>query len=167
MNPRKILSIVGRRTFWRADLVPPGIPDGSGDTDGWEAWVEDDAREERRYTPATGGGVPADANLVSSRLDPEGKLHMPVLDLDFPASLVPSSTPGHFHLYIDKEMDWKTYERLLKALSDAGVIERGYYKASKARKATYVRIPGHTKDNAILPSGAMASHALPSHLAPY
>src|SRR4051794_39832810 len=43
-----------------------------------------------------------DANLVSSRLatkDHEifGDWHSPVLDIDFEARLIPSSTPGHYH----------------------------------------------------------------------
>jgi hypothetical protein len=149
MTVTEILRIVGLRTFWRAetlDFVPP-----SGDA----SWVESDEREARRYVPATGWQtVPADANLVSSRMDEEGKMHMPVIDIDFSTKLVPSTTEGHFHLYLDKAMDWKTYERLLKALADAGIIERGYYKASKARKATYVRIPGTTKADTYLPSQA-------------
>lgn len=93
------------------------------------------------------------ANVISSRVvgtdepgdgdDPahvEWK-HAPVLDLDFPAVLIPSSTPGHFHLYLDKPMEWSKYETLLHALADAGVIERGYANASIARRATFVRDP--------------------------
>lgn len=149
MRPKDVLKVVGRRTFWRAetlDFFPP-----SGD----ESWVETDEREARRYVPVKDtGGVPQDANLVSSRLDQEGKFHMPVIDLDLPASLVPSTTEGHFHLYIDKEMPWPQYLKLLKALASAGIIERGYYRASKKRKATYVRIPGQTKADTYLPSMA-------------
>lgn len=84
------------------------------------------------------------ATLVSSLLT-NGK-HYPTLDIDMPAKLVPSSTPGHFHLYIDCEMSWWRYRRLLKALMKAGVIERGYYKANKSRKATFVRKPGVMKE---------------------
>lgn len=84
-----------------------------------------------------------EAKLVSSLLT-NGK-HYPTLDIDMPAQLVPSSTPGHFHLYIDCEMSWWKYRRLLKALSRAGIIEKGYYRANKLRKATFVRKPGVKK----------------------
>jgi len=45
------------------------------------------------------------ANVVSSLLT-NGN-HAPCIDLDVPAMLVPSSTPGHSHLYIDIEVPWK------------------------------------------------------------
>lgn len=80
------------------------------------------------------------ARLVSSEtLD--GK-HMPVLDIDFEAHLVPSSTAGHFHLYLNKEMDWGTYAKLLLALYEAEIIQEGYYKMAIARGKTFVRCPG-------------------------
>jgi hypothetical protein len=95
---------------------------------------------------------PADATLVSSELMPpdpfDGRAsrHSPALDIDFAARLVPSSTPGHFHLYLDGlSMDWPTYARLLNALADAGVIERGYADASLRRGASFLRLPGATK----------------------
>lgn len=85
------------------------------------------------------------AMLVSSEADSEfGELHYPALDIDFPAELVPSSTEGHFHLYLDCGMKWRTYKRLLKELARAGVIEKGYYGASVARGATMLRLP-HVK----------------------
>lgn len=84
------------------------------------------------------------AKLVSS-LCRDG-LHAPVLDIDFPAQLVPSSTEGHFHLYLDKKMDWKSYKKLLKALYKAGIIEKEYYKAMKRRGSTMVRLPGVAKE---------------------
>lgn len=86
---------------------------------------------------------PADeehANLTSSRL--ENGNHSPVLDIDFPARLEPSSTPGHFHLYLEGlEMPWATYEALLVALGDAGVIGEGYLRHSLNREQTMVRRP--------------------------
>lgn len=86
-------------------------------------------------------------NVISSRIvdsfdEATGEyMHAPVLDLDFPAALIPSSTPGHFHLYLDKSMTWSQYERILKALALGGVIEQGYGEASRARKASFVRDP--------------------------
>lgn len=89
-----------------------------------------------------------EANLVGSLLtvepDPftrgavEQKMHAPVLDLDFGARLVPSETEGHFHLYLDVEIPHRKYMKLLDALAEAGVIERGYAAASMARGQTFV-----------------------------
>lgn len=97
--------------------------------------------------PSTRKQAPeADANLVSSLLE-DGR-HAPLLDLDVPARLVPSSTPGHSHLYVDVPMTWRRYRRLLKALTKAGLIERGFYRASVARRQTMVRKPGVKKASA-------------------
>jgi hypothetical protein len=79
----------------------------------------------------------SEANLISS-LTASG-LHAPVLDIDFEAQLVPSRTPGHYHLYLDKPIPWRRYKKLLRALMKAGIIEKGYYGASVARRMTFVR----------------------------
>lgn len=68
-------------------------------------------------------------------------LHSPVLDIDIPAHLVPSSTPGHSHLYFDHLMTWRQYKRFLKALAKVGILENGYVKASIRRGHTAVRVP--------------------------
>lgn len=103
---------------------------------------------------------PADAEVVLSTTGKTGKagnyswmteepLHRPIIDLDFPAALIPSTTPGHFHLYIDKEMPWSTYQTLLSALAEAGLIEPGYRDASVARQFTSVRMPSVKKEPAV------------------
>lgn len=81
-----------------------------------------------------------EANVVTSMIR-DSNLHTVVLDIDIPAALVPSTTPGKHHLYIDAPMPWSTYETLLKALADAGVIEEGYALASMSRGFTSVRLP--------------------------
>ena len=83
------------------------------------------------------------ANLVSSKCA-SGK-HAPVIDVDIPIYVVPSSQLGHHHLYIDKEISWNNYVRILKALESAGIIETGYLKASLEREYTAVRPIGVTK----------------------
>lgn len=88
----------------------------------------------------------AEANLVSSRLS-DGR-HAPAFDIDFPCELIPSSTPGHFHLYIDKPMSWEEYRILLHALAAVGIIEDGYYHASVREQQTFLRPPGHLKEAA-------------------
>jgi hypothetical protein len=72
--------------------------------------------------------------------------HRPVLDLDMPAKLIPSSTPGHFHLIIDHEMPWPAYRKLLEALAEAGVIEWGFAAASINRGYSSVRVPWVRKE---------------------
>lgn len=81
-----------------------------------------------------------DANLVTSRIEGTN-LHRVVLDIDMDAALVPSSTPGHHHLYINKSLDWTAYTKLLRALVDAGIVQRGYAEASISRGYSAVRPP--------------------------
>lgn len=99
-------------------------------------------------TPAT---IMEGANCVSSRIAATpfgGPQHAIILDLDLPAYLVPSSTPGHSHLYIDKVLPEADYYELLDALAHAGVIEPGYVTASKRKGGTHLRLPWVKKDGA-------------------
>jgi hypothetical protein len=97
------------------------------------------------------------AAVVSSKMaDPlfvfpgeEIELHRPVLDVDLSMHIIPSSTPGHGHLYIDKPMTWAVYERLLDALAAAGIVEQGYVNVSKERGFTAVRVPWVRKGDAL------------------
>ncbi len=63
----------------------------------------------------------------------------------YPTRLVASSTPGHHHLYYDREITWEEYAELLRGLRDAGLIQRGFCRMSLRRKMTMLRLPGHTK----------------------
>lgn len=91
-----------------------------------------------------------EANAVSSEIvvgnARKGK-HALLLDIDHVAYCLSSSTFGHHHLYVDVAMTWRQYKRLLRALMRAGVIERGYYRASLSRKATFLRTPETKKEN--------------------
>jgi len=83
-----------------------------------------------------------EANLWGSRRDFYGvEVHYPTLDIDIPTTLIASSTPGHFHLLIEKGMSWRQYKKLLKALAKAGILEQGYVDASIAKRGSYVRVP--------------------------
>lgn len=73
-------------------------------------------------------------------------MHRPILDIDFPATVIPSSTSGHGHLYIDKPMTWEHYEKLLNVLAEVGIIEPGYADASIERQHTAVRLPWVKKE---------------------
>ncbi len=88
------------------------------------------------------------ANIITSEVAGKPGRHKVVLDLDLPAKLIPSSTEGHFHLMIDKEMDWEDYQRLLWVLADLGIVEEGYASSSDERGYTAVRLPWIHKDTA-------------------
>lgn len=75
-------------------------------------------------------------NAVSS-LTADGR-HLPVIDLDVPARLVPSRRPGHSHLYLDVPMTWGQYSTLLHALCAAGVIEAPHFVRALDSGATLV-----------------------------
>lgn len=94
------------------------------------------------------------ANLISSLLEESegidpfstpGDKHALTLDIDMEARLLPSSTPGHYHLFIDRVLTWEQYVVVLQALAFAGIIEDGYFRAALRQKQTYVRKPGVTK----------------------
>lgn len=97
-----------------------------------------------------------EANLASSLCD-DGN-HLPVIDLDFPARLVPSRTPGHYHLYLDMPLSWAKYQRLLRALLAADLIGNDFYDLAMKHKQTFARIG--EKDPVVLqecPCGAMVA----------
>lgn len=84
------------------------------------------------------------ADIVTSQHKDEFGLtgrHMIMLDIDAPAALIPSSTPGHYHLYIERYMGWDAYVRILDAMANGNVLERGYVEASKKRGFTALRLP--------------------------
>lgn len=90
-----------------------------------------------------------DADLICSDVvdsSPYSKTaHKPVIDFDIPVRLVPSGTPGHSHLYIDKGCSWDQFKRVLDALVAAGFVEDGYRSASVERGYTAVRHPARPK----------------------
>lgn len=74
--------------------------------------------------------------------------HAVVLDIDHPAWLMPSTTPNHYHLYIDvpggiAPDDWSD---VLTVLARVGIIEPGYAGASMARGFTSCRLPWIEKE---------------------
>jgi hypothetical protein len=81
--------------------------------------------------------------VTASPLVPPGgdNVHQPVIDLDIPAKLLPSFQDGHSHLYLDVKMNWTDYLKLLKVMSEVGIIEKEYYEVSKKKGYTAVRAP--------------------------
>lgn len=82
-------------------------------------------------------------NLISS--EQESGLHMPVIDCDYAIQAVPSSTTGHYHLYIDKPITWGSYSDLLLGFLQAGLIEAAWYDNAMRDRRSYVRLPNVKK----------------------
>lgn len=89
-----------------------------------------------------------DETGVADAIYGKGGLHRVALDIDLPVVVMPSTQEGHFHLYIDKEMTWEKYEKLLFALVEAGIVEPGYHDMAKKRRATHLRTPWTKKATA-------------------
>jgi hypothetical protein len=86
---------------------------------------------------------PKEAELVCS--DNADGMHLPVIDIDLPVQLVPSATPGHFHLYIDHPISWQHYKAILRAMAEAGIVQWGYYDATLERGYGSLRHPDRLK----------------------
>lgn len=88
------------------------------------------------------------ANVVTSKYGDGSGRHALLLDIDHPAWLVKSSTENHYHLYIDVPggIDHEQYMEVLRVLSDAGVIQTGYRRASMNRGFTSLRFPWVKKE---------------------
>lgn len=116
-------------------------------------WDEDSnvtySKEEREPAPISDVNV---STSIREDVDAwDGKpVHAVLLDLDVPAYLVPSSTPGNSHLYIDVRVPEDRYFRLLDALTECGVIQPGYANSSKHRGGTALRLPWVKKPEAAL-----------------
>lgn len=80
----------------------------------------------------------ANANILISKL--ENGNHAPCFDIDMPCKLIPSKSPGHYHLMIEKEISWEKYQILLQALVIAGIVEKGYVEASVNHGTTAIRV---------------------------
>jgi hypothetical protein len=144
-----ILSLIGKLTTWK-------VTRWAVNSDGMDDWEDD-----RTETPVEQG-----ANVVSSLravspyagtiFDPLNTWPTPrphhaiLLDLDVPAYLVPSSRPGHSHLYIDVSVPEEDYFNLLDQLARCRVIEYGYASASKQKGGTFLRLPWVKKTEAQL-----------------
>lgn len=98
------------------------------------------------------------ANLVSSEV--RDGVHMPVIDCDFGIQAIASSTPGHYHLYVDKEMSWEQYKALLKGMFEAGLIQKGWYENALKDGRSYVRLPHVRKTKPGKPEDQVSNNIL-------
>lgn len=90
------------------------------------------------------------ADVVSSVVVDSGRTsdfiaedkHIVVVDIDHPAHLVESTTPGHHHLYVEiPPVSTEAYFEWLEACAKIGLVEPGYVAAFKARGFSCVRLP--------------------------
>ena len=79
--------------------------------------------------------------LAGYQVKANKELHTVMLDLDVPATLIPSTTLNHSHLYIDVPVPWEDYVSLLDLLMKVKILEKGYTGASKSRGFTSLRLP--------------------------
>lgn len=86
-------------------------------------------------------------NVFGSRLD-NGN-HVPLFDFDFPVELVPSSTPGHFHLYVSKEIGWEHYRDILLAMRRARLLDAGWVDSALEERCATIRPPHVMKEEAL------------------
>ncbi len=87
------------------------------------------------------------ANLWSSELLDRPGWHAPTLDIDFPALLLPSSSEGKHHLYIDYPMLWKDYVKMLKMLGDVGLCQKKWVQGALVEQGSLLRAPGVYKSS--------------------
>jgi hypothetical protein len=115
-------------------IIDLNMGTGSANMDGYNKIVTDNVELNK-------------ANAISSEIRQGNNVgeHLIVLDIDHDACLVPSSTPGHWHLIINKALPWNQYEKFLKGMAKFGVIEDGYAGASIQRQATWLRVPWERK----------------------
>ena len=121
------------------------------------------SKGEYKYTETddlVAGGLAGKYNLVSSRIATNAtnlqEWHFPCIDMDYPVFAVPSRTPGHTHLYIERAVSWTNYKKLLKALLECGLIEQGYYNASIGHGMTLLRSESYDQLNKLLENKQLA-----------
>ena len=88
------------------------------------------------------GGEP---NVTISSYTPNS--HNIHIDLDCDHLYVPSSTPGHGHLYIPNSLSLDHYIQFTRVLMDAGVVGTGWYDALVTRGYSTLRLPWVKKGN--------------------
>jgi hypothetical protein len=122
-------------TFWKADI------------DSGEAFPKPDRQPDAATGNMVGSVDPATANLRKGA----ERLHRPVLDIDFPVLALPS-TNGGTHLFIDFPMSEAKYAKLLVALYEAGLYQKGCLDNFQKHRVSTVRLPWIVK-----PAGAPTS----------
>lgn len=114
------------------------------------AWFDKGAPVEvKRY----GGHIYLDdtqehGSVLSLTDAPGAETHLPLLDDDNGYfRVIPSSTPGHQHVYIDKPITWDQWKRLLVILAELELVDPKWAEASIAQGTATLRLPGHFKSS--------------------
>jgi hypothetical protein len=94
------------------------------------------------YLRGLGWVAPAD---VAPRLWSAARLTRPTVTLCVPVRVYASSTPGRHHLYIDAELTWGRYLRLLELLHRADILRGSFYPWALERAMTMLLRPGLMK----------------------
>jgi hypothetical protein len=92
---------------------------------------------------------PEQANLISSHAftSVDGvTYHYPMIDLDLNAALIPSSTEGHFHLYLNRTISHDKYRKMLEAMVEAGIVQKGILGQFDKYGSTTLRLPHIKKE---------------------
>lgn len=113
---------------------------------------DDDGRysvQDVEDTEAFGSHTHTSTDLLGG--DTVTRHHMLALDIDVPAILRPSSTPGHHHLLVDLDIPEEDLFEFLDAAVKIGLIEEGYAEVSKSRGETFVRAPWVRKGQPVDP----------------
>lgn len=102
-----------------------------------------------------GGGAEATMDQYLPR-------HAILLDIDYPAYLIESSTRGHYHLYLDVPggVKHEDYMELLGLLGRIGAVEKGYAEVSIKRGHSDLRLPWVRKEDQKLATAEEMSEAM-------
>lgn len=90
---------------------------------------------------------PADANLVSS-IKANGK-HCLFLDLDMAHQHIPSTTPGHAHLFINADLSRDALQEIVDVLAKHKILQAGVKRGFDERGFLSLRIPGSVKGDPV------------------
>lgn len=136
-EPRRIARLHG----WADDDVPPANAIASHL---WNSRQQAPSHLHRPCLDLDGETTPASLHVIAAMLAAACDVAVPVESM----ILVPSSTPGHHHLYVETIVPEVGYMVALMALATAGYIEHGYALVSIRRRATFLRLPGVLKAGA-------------------
>lgn len=108
----------------------------------YRARLKQDSDKEWVPTPTT-PVHPHDANLMSSE-NAHGT-HYLVLDLDWDHWYHQSSTPGHGHLVIKRELEIDQLKEIINVLVKHGILQEGIKNQLDDRGCLTLRMPGMSK----------------------
>jgi hypothetical protein len=92
------------------------------------------------------------ANLIGSMfVDGRHQLHKVFLDLDVEHLYVPSTSPGHGHLYINVDVTQKELLDLVEHLARLGILGSGSLHQVGIRAMNTLRPPGLKKGDVVTP----------------